>query len=91
MMSNSKREEKSVELELNDMSPLNRSTLNLITIYLILVFIMCVFFNLMLLRLFIKYKDLRNVFNIFIIAVSCLNLIGSVVFPFTIHSSFFNK
>ena len=81
----------SLELEIEHLSPLDGSTLNLIGIYLILVFTLCVFFNFKLLRLFVKCKDLRNVFNLFIIAVSSLNLAGSVVFPFTIHSSFNKK
>ena len=79
------------ELEITELSPLNASTLKLIGIYLVLVFILCFSFNFMILRLFLKNKDLRNVFNVFIIAVSSLNLVGSIVFPFTIHSSFNNK
>lgn len=74
--------------DLNPISPLDPFTLNLIGIYLTVIMTLCVAFNSLLLVLFIRFKDMRNIFNIFIIAVSALNLVGSFAFPFAIHSSF---
>lgn len=75
-------------IELDPISPLDAFTLNLIGMYLLAIMLLCVFFNLLLLVIFIRFKDLRNIFNLFIIAVTALNLFGSFAFPFTIHSSF---
>ena len=77
--------------DLNPNSPLNSFTLNLICVYLTIMMILCIVFNSLLLIIFIRYKDIRNIFNVFIIAVSSLNLFGSLVFPFAIHSSFHQK
>ena len=55
----------------------------------ILLFIACIVFNTFLLWVFFKNKKLQSSFNMFIVALSILNLIGSILeFPFIIISNF---
>ena len=77
--------------ELNPVSPIDSVTLRVIGVYLTLIMVLCIIFNSLLLVMFFRFKDIRNIFNVFIIAVSTLNLLGSFAFPFAIHSSFNQK
>ena len=72
-------------------SPIPTQFLNIIGFYFLIVLILCVFFNLTLLLIFIRYKELRIRLNIFIISVTLFNLVGSSVFPFVIHSNLSHK
>lgn len=56
----------------------------------ILMFIACIVFNTFLLWVFLKNKELQSSFNMFIVALSILNLVGSFLeFPFIIVSNFY--
>ena len=72
-------------------STLNFNFLNGIGIYLIFIFFLSFTFNTILIRIFLRNKKLRNQFNIYILAISFTNLIGSTVLPLIIHSSFSHR
>ncbi len=62
--------------------------LQVIGIICIVLFIACVLFNSFLLWVFFKNKELQSSFNMFIVGLSILNLIGSILeFPFIIISN----
>jgi hypothetical protein len=55
------------------------------------VFFLCIFVNALLLTAFARFKKLRTSLNKLIIVLTTLNLLGSVQFPFDIHSNFVHK
>ncbi len=62
--------------------------LQVIGILCIFLFIACIVFNSFLLWVFFKNKELQSSFNMFIVGLSTLNLIGSILeFPFIIISN----
>lgn len=67
-------------------SPLNRAALELIGFYLVANFILCITVNSILLLVFIRYKKIRTPLNQLIMVMTIFNLIGSIQFPFVIHS-----
>jgi hypothetical protein len=75
----------------NKISPINPIVLNLIGIYLIIVCVLSVFINAILLYVFARFKKLRTALNKLIIAMTAINLFGSIQFPFVIQSHFANK
>jgi hypothetical protein len=71
-----------------NISPIDPFILNIIGFYLCLTLFICLLFNTILLIIFIRFKELRNKFNIFIMGITTLNVIGSIEIPFVIYSSF---
>lgn len=71
-----------------NISPIDPFILNIIGVYLCLTLFICLLFNTILLIIFIRFKELRNKFNIFIMGITTLNVIGSIEIPFVIYSSF---
>ena len=59
-------------------SPIECYKLNLIAVYCIILLILSVFFNALLLLIFARYRELRISLNMFIIALTVLNLIGTI-------------
>ena len=78
----------SIKNNYNEQSPLDQNLLLILGHYLLIVFIISLAFNSALIWLFIKNKDLRTLFNFFIVAISINNLVGSTVLPLVIHSCF---
>ena len=71
-----------------NISPIDPFILNIIGVYLCLTLFICLLFNTILLIIFIRFKELRNKFNIFTMGITTLNIIGSIEIPFVIYSSF---
>ena len=71
-----------------NISPIDPFILNIIGFYLCLTLFICLLFNTILLIIFIRFKELRNKFNIFIMGITTLNVLGSIEIPFVIYSSF---
>ena len=70
-------------------SPVDCTNLQIIGTFTTLLFGLCLLFNSMLLWVFLKYKNLHSPINVFIVALTTTNLIGSVLeFPFIIASKF---
>lgn len=68
--------------------PVECFKLNLIGIFCIILFVLSAFFNSILLWTFIRNKSLRTSLNIFIIALTCCNLLGTLIeLPFVIVSN----
>jgi hypothetical protein len=66
--------------------------LNIIAVFCTLLLILSMFLNGSLLLAFLRYKTLRTRGNIFIIALTCINLFGSVLeLPWIILSNFYCK
>jgi hypothetical protein len=73
-------------------SPISPIILNLLGSYLLLSMILGIVFNTLLLYIFKKYKDLQTPINTFIIAMTVLNLLGTIFeLPWIIHSCFSHK
>ena len=71
-------------------SPIECYKLNIIAVYCIILFLTCIIYNLLLLLIFYKHKKLRTNLNIFIIALTILNLFGAVSqFIFVIPSNLY--
>jgi hypothetical protein len=81
---------KKEEIE-SKISPIYSKILYIIGIYLCVVFFLCIFVNALLLTAFARFKKLRTSLNKLIIVLTTLNLLGSVQFPFEIHSNFVHK
>ncbi len=57
-----------------------------------ILFIACVIFNAILLGIFFRNKKLQNSFNLLVITLTVMNLVGSLLeFPFVIPSNFYCK
>ncbi|RNA43725.1 vertebrate ancient opsin-like [Brachionus plicatilis] len=77
------------EYDLMKSSPVNCVNLRIIGTFTTLLFASCLLFNSILLWVFLKYKNMRSPTNIFITALTILNLVGSIIeFPFIIASKF---
>ncbi len=72
-------------------SPINPQILNAIGIYMLTLFLLCILVNTLLLVIFARYKELRTLLNRLIIVLTAFNLLGSIEFPFVIHSNFVHK
>ena len=72
----------------NTISPINNKILDIVGVYLFIVFLMCIFVNILLLVIFIRFKQLRTSLNKLIMVLTGFNLFGSIQFPFLIHSHF---
>lgn len=59
-------------------SPIACGKLNIIAFYCIILLIVSLIFNTSLLVVFAKYKKLRSTLNMFIMAITVLNLVGSI-------------
>jgi len=71
-------------------SPIECYKLNMIAVYCIILFLACIGYNLLLLLIFYKHKKLRTKLNIFIIALTILNLFGALTqFIFVIPSNLY--
>nr|QVK45896.1 G protein-coupled receptor [Proales similis] len=71
-------------------SPVDCWKLNLVAVYCVVLFALSVTFNSLLLWIFFRYKELRSPVNTFIIAITILNLVGSMSeFPFVITSNLY--
>lgn len=69
-------------------SPVECYKLNLVGIFCLVLFLLSTFFNSTLLWTFIRQKSLRTSINVFILALTCFNLFGTVVeLPFIIVSN----
>ena len=70
-------------------SPLNESIQLAVGFYLILLLIFSLLANLIFLVVYVRSKEIRkNPVNIYIVAISDLNIIAAITLPFNIHSSF---
>ena len=72
-------------------SPINHIILYMIGVYLVVIFLLAIFVNALLLFVFARFKKLRTSLNKLIIVLTFFNLLGSVQFPFVIHSNFVHK
>lgn len=72
-------------------SPINEFALKISGIYLIFGLVLCIISNSILLLVFIRHKNLRTTPNLIIIAITLINLIGSIEFPFMIGNTFNSK
>lgn len=73
-------------------SPIEPLVLYILGSFLVLIMVLGLLFNTILLRIFIVNKDLRTPVNSLIIAITLLNLIGSLTeLPWVIHSCFSNR
>ena len=69
-------------------SPTECYKLQILGIFCAILFVACTTFNSLLLNVFIKNKSLRTSFNVLIIALTILNLIGALFqLPFIIISN----
>lgn len=70
-------------------SPIDPLILNTLAIFLLIIMILGVVLNSILLNIFRINEDLRTPLNVLIIAITVLNLVGSLVeLPWVIHSCF---
>jgi hypothetical protein len=76
----------------NRVSPINSFSLDIIGSYLLITLLVGIVLNTLLLYKFKKYKDLQTPINTFIIAMTVLNLLGTIFeLPWIIHSCFSHK
>ena len=77
---------------IEQISPLDPLILNILGSFLLLAMLLGVILNSHLLYIFKKYKDLQTPINTFIIAITVLNLLGTIFeLPWIIHSCFSHK
>jgi hypothetical protein len=72
-------------------SPISKFWTTTFGIYLTIIFLLCIILNSTLLLIFIRNKELRIPFNMLIMAITSINLLSTIQFPFLIHSSFSQK
>ena len=73
----------------NRPSPIECYKLQLIGVYCILMLMLAVCFNSLLLLVFVRYKSLRTMMNMFVLTNTLLNLVGSILeFSLVIPSNF---
>lgn len=74
--------------EYNSIILLNKTFISVIGYYLLFVMAISIIFNSLLLFLFVRNVELRNVFNKVTMVISIMNLIGTSSLPLNIHSIF---
>ena len=72
--------------EYNSIILLNKTFISVIGYYLLFVMAISIIFNSLLLFLFVRNVELRNVFNKVTMVISIMNLIGTSSLPLNIHS-----
>ena len=77
------------ELKFGSLSPVSCKVLDIIAIYCILLMVVSIVSNSLLLFIFFRNKDLRSPINTMVMALTCLNLVGSCIeLPIVITSHF---
>ena len=74
------------------LSPISCSNLRIISYFCMIIALVSILFNSFLLCMFSKFKSLRNSINRFVIAITIINLIGTIIeFSFIIPNTYFCK